>query len=72
MTPWFATFRYVSIPILGAVLLAGPGGEAPPLTPDPLSAGDRSRSPDPGPELALAVTVTLRPDPWKQVEARGS
>ncbi|BFL63649.1 hypothetical protein SKB0092_17270 [Roseomonas mucosa] len=48
------------------------GGEALPLPPDPLSAGDRSRSPDPGLSWVPVVAISLRPDPWEQVEARGS
>ncbi|AWV21555.1 Hypothetical protein RADP37_04207a [Roseomonas mucosa] len=49
-----------------------PGGEAPPLPPDPLSAGDRSRSPDPGLSWVPVVVVSLRPNPWEQVATRGS
>ncbi|SUE42935.1 Uncharacterised protein [Roseomonas gilardii subsp. rosea] len=51
---------------------AGPGGEAPPLAPAPLTAGDRSRSPDPWLELVPAVAVSLTSDPWEQTERRGS
>ncbi|AWV21400.1 hypothetical protein RADP37_04207 [Roseomonas mucosa] len=48
------------------------GGEAPPLAPDPLSAGDRSRSPAPGLEWVPVAAVGFRPDPREQVETRGS
>ena len=50
--------------------VAGPGGGA--ASPGPPSAGDRSRSPDPGLSWALAVAVGLTPHPWRRVDQRGS